>query len=166
MPHYTLMQYSIPPNHPVAVTAAAPSLHPGYLPPNHPVAVTAAATAAPSIPPGYLALPYSSLQELQLIQQNQAMAVAAAGPTHIQLNAGGIPVIGIGGGCGNVQMIGGVPIQQAQLAQLGLTHGIPPSTHHTAAIVPSSMGPSVGGLPIVNSCVPFHPGVMAAPWVK
>ncbi len=104
--------------------------------------------------------------------------MAAAGPTHIQLNAGGIPVIkpmnvaansviGINhGGCGGMQFVGGVPLQQAQLTQLALAHGIPTHAAAVTGVIPSSMGASAGGFPIVNSCVPFHAGIMAAPWVK
>lgn len=145
------------------------------LPSGHSAAV-AAATAAASLPPGYLTLPYSSLHDLQMgMHQNPSMVPIAA---HIQLNNGGIPLVKpimtlsesmIGLNHPGIQVVGGVPLQQAQLAQLSMGHGNPSAMATAMMQAPSAVGSWVTPIPVMNSCVidnPFQPGTMAAPWVK
>ena len=60
-----------------------------------------------------------------------------------------------------IQVVGGVPLQQAQLAHLAIGHSNP-----NAGMMQGSW---VTPVPVMNSCVinnPFQPGIMAAPWVK
>lgn len=164
-PHLTLMQYNLPAN-----TVVAP----------------AAAAAAAGYPPGYVAVPYSSMQELQMRMQQSLVPV----PTQLHLSNGlqvmkpmmtmSESVVGLNLG---VQMVGGLPpptLQQAQLA--GIAAGAPPahttnSTSAAAAMVqgpatvqePATVGSWVTPIHGINSCVfnnPFQPGIMATPWVK
>lgn len=142
IPHLTLMQYGLPSN-----------------------------STATALPPGYLALPYSSLQDMQL-QMHQPHQSVVPMPTHVQLG-GGIPVVkpvmtadSVLGLNPALQVMGGVPIQQAHLAQLPVAaHGTNPAIMQAPSAVCSWVAP----VPVMNSCIvnnPFQPGVMAAPWVK
>lgn len=150
VPHLALMQYGLPNN-----------------------------STATALPPSYLALPYSlqDMQQLRMHQQPHQSMVPM--PTHVQLAQGGIqPMMTVadsvlGLNPAPLQVVGGVPLQQAHLAQLPAvaaaaaagTGGNP-----TAIIqAPSAVCSWVAPVPVMNSCIvnnPFQPGVMAAPWVK
>ena len=135
VPHVALMQYSIP------------------------------GTSTANLPQGYLAVPYSSLQDIQLRMQQPML------PPHMQLGTGmAAPVMTmasdsvIGLAPAGVQMMGG-PVQQAQLAQYAMAHG---GSNPNAALM-QGPGSWVTPVPVMNSCVmnnPFQPGAMATPWVK
>ena len=149
-----LMQYNLPAN----LVTAAP-----------------AAVAPTGYPPGYLAVPYSSMQELQLQMQQSMVPIQ----TQLQLN-NRLQVmkpmmtlsdnsVGLNFG---VQVAGGLPptLQQAQLA--GMTadnlHGHTSNSSVTAAMVqaPAAVGSWVTPVHGVNSSMlnnPFQPCIMAAP---
>ena len=146
IPHLTLMQYGLPSN-----------------------------STATALPPGYVALPYTSLQDMQL-QMHQPHQSMVPMPTHVQMS-GGIPVVkpmmqtmadSVLGLNPAIQVVGGVPMQQAHLAQLPMAaaaHGGNP----TIMQAPSAVCSWVAPVPVMNSCIvnnPFQPGVMTAPWVK
>lgn len=112
-----------------------------------------------AIPPGYLAMPYASLQDLQL-RMHQSML------PHVQLGSAGIPgmtvpessLIGMNPGF-QVMATAGIPLQQSQLAV----------AHSNAAVIQGPMGSWVTPVPVMNNCIinhPFQPDTMATPWVK
>jgi len=168
-PHLALMQYNLPANNTMASATPAAS------------AVAAAAPAA--YPPGYLAVPYSSMQELQMRMQPSLVPIPAA---QLQLGSGGIQVmkpvmaisdnnvVGLNLG---LQMIGGVngglhpSLQQQQPHFAGLAA---PGHHHlahtsSAGVLPGPGSWGVAPIQNVNSCVfnhNFQPGIMTTPWVK
>lgn len=156
-PHLTFMQYNLP-NNTVVATAAPPPAATGY-------------------PPGYLAVPYSSMQELQLRMQQSLLPI----PTQLHLSNGlqvmkpmmtmSDNVVGLNLG---VQMVGGLPptMQQPQLAGIATCAPIGHTTASSSAAMvqgPATIGSWVTPVHGVNSCVfnnPFQPGIMATPWVK
>ena len=97
-------------------------------------------------------------------------------PAQIQLN-GAIPVVkpmmtmadSVLGFNPALQVVGGVPVQQAHLAQLPMAAAAHAGGNHAIMQAPSAVCSWVAPVPVMNSCVvnnPFQPGVMAAPWVK
>ncbi len=169
-PHLALMQYNLPANNVMATNTA-------------PAAAPAVAATASAYPPGYLAVPYSSMQELQMRMQPSLVPIPTA---QLQLGSGGIQVmkpvmaisdnnvVGLNLG---LQMIGGVngglhpslQQQQPHLASLAA-----PGHHHlthtsSAGVLPGPGSWGVAPIQSVNNCVfnhNFQPGIMTTPWVK
>lgn len=146
MPHLALMQYTLP------------------------------QTTAANLPPGYLAVPYSSL-DLQLARMNPHPHQTLL--PHIQLGSGAIPVMtdsivglnpapsggGGSGGCVQVMATAGMSMQQQQqqqMTQLAMAHNNAAIMHGPSVIAGSWVAP----VPVMNSHHPFQPDTMAAPWVK
>ena len=161
-------------------------------------AATASAvpTAATATVPGYMAVPYSSVQDVQLRMHQLAVAANAAttGAAAAASLHPGISLVkpvgpgmdGSGGGipaesllslnpAGTVQMVNGLHLQAAPFAA-ATAHTVPlaavaaaPSDLNNAVFHGAASGQWMAPtVPVVGSCIvnPLQPQIMATPWVK
>ena len=145
-------------------------------------AASAVPTTVPAAVPGYMAVPYSSMQEVQLRMHQLA---AAANVTGASLHPGVSVVKPVGmdsvapgtesllslNPAGAVQMVNGLHLQAAPFA----AHTVPlaavaaaPSDLNNAVFHSAASGQWMAPVPVVGSCIvnPLQPGIMATPWVK
>ena len=159
-------------------------------------AATASAvpTAATAAVPGYMAVPYSSVQDVQLRMHQLAVAANAAttGAAAASLHPGvslvkPVGIDGSGGGvpaesllslnpAGAVQMVNGLHLQAAPFAAATAHTAVPlaavaaaPSDLNNAVFHGAASGQWMAPtVPVVGSCIvnPLQPQIMATPWVK
>jgi hypothetical protein len=156
-------------------------------------APTAVPTAATAAVPGYMAVPYSSVQDVQLRMHQLAVAAnaattgaAAAASLHPGVSlvkpvgmdgSGGIPAESLLSlnPAGTVQMVNGLHLQAAPFATAA-AHTVPlaavaaaPSDLNNAVFHGAASGQWMAPtVPVVGSCIvnPLQPQIMATPWVK
>ena len=148
-----------------------------------------AASAVPAAAvPSYMAVPYSSMQEVQLGMHQLAVATnTAAGAASLHPGVSLVKPIGMDGmtaesllslnhaaaTAGAVQMVNGLHLQAAPFAT---AHTVPlaavaaaPSDLNNAVFHSAASGQWMGPtVPVVGSCIvnPLQPQIMATPWVK
>ena len=180
---------------PVSVAAAAATHHQQQ---QHQLALLqmyglpAAAPAIPAtaMPGGYMAVPYSSMQEVQM-RMNQLAAAASVTGASLHPGVSLVKPVGMdsmtsgaetllslnpaaAGACGpaTVQMVNGLHLQATPYG----SHSIPiaavaaaPSDMNNAVFHGAASGQWMAPVPVVGSCIvnPLQqPGIMATPWVK
>lgn len=145
----------------------------------------AAVPAAP-MPGSYMAVPYSSVQEVQLRMHQLAAAsnvhtgislVKPVGMDSMARGAATEPMLSLnpGGGATAVQMVNSLQLQAAPFAAAAAGHTVPlaavaatPSDLNNAVFHSTTSGQWMAPVPVVGSCIvnPLQPGIMTAPWVK
>ena len=151
----------------------------------------AAAPAIPAtaMPGGYMAVPYSSMQEVQM-RMNQLAAAASVTGASLHPGVSLVKPVGMdsmtngaetllslnpaAAACGpaTVQMVNGLQLQAAPYG----SHSIPiaavaaaPTDVNNAVFHGAASGQWMAPVPVVGSCIvnPLQqPGIMATPWVK
>ncbi len=114
------------------------------------------------VQPGYMAVPYSSMHEVPLIQFAPiASQVSAAAPNSMALLKSGETVLSLPAGQMAIASSGTAPVQQFNPTQMAVCNA--------GGLLVQGGGswmapvPMVGGNCVVN---PLQAGIWAAPWVK
>lgn len=143
-----------------------------------------AVPAAP-MPGSYMAVPYSSVQEVQLRMHQLAAAsnvhtgislVKPVGMDSMGRGAATESMLSLnpGGSATAVQMVNSLHLQAAPFAAAA-GHTVPlaavaaaPSDLNSAVFHSTASGQWMAPVPVVGSCIvnPLQPGIMTTPWVK
>lgn len=115
------------------------------------------------VQPGYMAVPYSTMHEVPLVQFAPVSQVSTAPNNVTMLKGGGDTVLSLPAATGQMQMApsGGPPVQQFNPAQMAV--GNPGGLLMQGGGSWMAPVPMVGGNCVVN---PLQAGIWAAPWVK
>ena len=152
------------------------------------------AVPAAAVPGGYMAVPYSSVQEVQLRMHQMAAAANVAGGASLHPGVSLVKPVGmdtithgttaadsllglnpaVAGGATAIQMLNGLHLQAAPYAAghtvpLAAVAATGPSDLNNAAVFHgAASGQWMAPVPVVGSCIvnPLQPGIMATPWVK
>ena len=147
-----------------------------------------AAVPAAAMPGSYMAVPYSSVQEVQLRMHQLAAAAnvvhpgvslvkpvgmdsMAAAAAHGAAPTESLLHLNPSGGAAAVQMVNGLHLQAAPFASQTVplaAVAAAPNDLNNAVFHGAASGQWMAPVPVVGSCIvnPLQPGIMTAPWVK